>query len=171
MTARPVPSPVLPEPPSVEIKFEDAQTVWNRDADRASAARAAYKDERRAEERAAEDLRRAGAVQADDLEARVSVLEQRMDDVEQAIASLANGSVGFSDAASERLLQLETLTTKLDATLSTLRGVHRREVENLRSQLSASETAHVSLRCSIAISRKPSGGYPKNICAQLVAAP
>src|SRR5262249_1901484 len=87
---RPVPPPVLPEPPP--LVFEDAQTKWNKQAEAASAARAAYKAQaRRDEERAARTHARAVA-DAASIEDRLDALEARMDDVEQAIATLANGS-------------------------------------------------------------------------------
>jgi len=137
---RPVPPAVLPEP--APIDFEDAQTKWNREAEAADAARRAYKAQaRREEERAARTHARAVA-DAASIEDRLDALESRMDDVEQAIASLAQGSVGFSDAVTERLHAIEALVARLDNTLANLRGAHSREVEGLRSQLTASDVAH-----------------------------
>jgi len=136
---RPVPPPALPEPPPIE--FEDAQTVWNRDADRAAAARAAYKARARREEERALRVHARAVADASSIEDRLDALEARMSDVEEQLAILASASVGFGDAASERLLQLETLTTKLDGILETLRATHRREVGGLRDRLAATEAA------------------------------
>jgi len=136
--SKPSAPPPAPEPLPREVEVEDPIRKWCREAEEREQERADAKAAMRQQEREAEDLHRAGAAQANDLEARVSALEQRMDD----IATLANGSVGFSDAAVDRLSELETLTTKLSGVLETMRAVHERECGNLRAQLTAAETAH-----------------------------
>jgi len=50
--------------------------------------------------------------------------------------------VQFSNAAVERLNELAGLANKVDGTLTTMRAVHRREVDALRDRLAGSEAVH-----------------------------
>jgi multidrug efflux pump subunit AcrA (membrane-fusion protein) len=136
---RPVP-PVAREP-LPEIVFEDPLERYKREADAADAERAA---ELRRQERASERITRK---QANDLalEARVAELEARVDALEQAVSGfngVADGAVQFSNAAVERLNELAGLANKVDGTLTTMRAVHRREVDALRDRLAGSEAVH-----------------------------
>jgi hypothetical protein len=75
----------------------------------------------------------------------VAALETRLANIEhnlKAYGELARACTKFSDAVSARLHEIETLTVKLDATLITLNGAHKREVDNLRLQIATSENMH-----------------------------
>jgi hypothetical protein len=136
---KPPGAPPSPEPPPLVIETEEER--WRREANEAIAQRAA---ERRRQERASERIIRK---QASDLalEARVAALEERMDAIEQAISGfndVADGAAQFSSATVERLQELAGLANKVDGTLTTMRAVHRREVDALRDRLAGSEAMH-----------------------------
>jgi len=128
-----------PEPPPLEIKFESEAERWRREGTEYEQKRAAEKAKtRREEERTARAQARAVG-DAASVEDRLAALEQRMDSVEEQLSSLANGAMGFSDAVTSKLREFETLTVKLEATLTTLRATHQRECKALRDKLVASE--------------------------------
>jgi hypothetical protein len=136
--------PPSPEPPSFEIKFEGELERWKREADEFEAQRKAADAKRKREERA-DEAARLRAKQNNELEARVGALEERMSAVEQALAafnSVADGAAQFSSATVARLEELATLANKVDAALTTMRAVHRREVDALRDRLASSEAMH-----------------------------
>jgi hypothetical protein len=131
---RPVTPPApAPEPPP--LVFEDALTKWRREADEAAAASAAVYAKLKSQSQARDDV----------LIQHVNALERRLIVAEQSCASLgtlANGCVEFSGAVRAQLREFDLLTKKLEATLSTARAAHQREVDSLRSQLMAHVAMH-----------------------------
>jgi hypothetical protein len=115
----PAPAPT-PEPPPLIIETEEQR--WYREANAAIAQRAAADAERRAEERAANDVRAANWWAA--IDARI---EAKMVEHCRAFDELAKASAAFADAVSARLQELETLLTKLDATHAKMRAHDARE--------------------------------------------
>jgi hypothetical protein len=101
-----------PEPPPIEIKFEDPMDRWRREAAEQDARFAAERAAREREEREQrEALVRARAL--DGAEARITALEGRMDEVERQISELSRASGDFSDAVSQGLQSLDKQLEKL----------------------------------------------------------
>jgi hypothetical protein len=137
----PVPPPVredvrIPEPP-------DPVQEWREWHDARDVERQAAKAELRRKERAMHTEYEAGVdVRLVELERR---LVQRLAAVEQrleAFDAVANGTVTFSNAVTERLEELASLAHKVDKALETMRHVHARECDALRDRLAASEASH-----------------------------
>src|SRR5262249_45750565 len=125
-----------PEPPLV---IESEMDRYRREAEDFERKRAAFKAERRAEERAVEDLRRADA---NDLEDRVSGLEERMDAVEALVTELARSTVAFSDAVDSKLADLSSVLTKIRDGENTMLGKHEREYARLRDEFASERSIH-----------------------------
>jgi hypothetical protein len=140
--------PARPEPAApreVQVEFEDDMDRWRREADEADQVRAAAKAAMRREEQADVRHQRQAPDVLVELAARVSTLEDRVDAIAEALAgldTLANGTMTFSNAVTEKLEGLVTLTNKVDAAVTTLRFVHERECNALRDRLAASEAMH-----------------------------
>jgi hypothetical protein len=133
---KPPPEPLAPEP-TPEPPVPDPMQKWRADADAFVQQRAAESAKLKAASTptpwwAAHDV----------IMQHVTELEKRLVAVEQSIKSvneLARACTKFSDVVSARLHEIEDLTAKLDATLITLNGAHKREVDNLRLQIATSE--------------------------------
>jgi hypothetical protein len=124
-----------PPAPAPEPVFENTDPVqkWREHADAFAQQRAAERAKRRSAEH--------GAPWASVMQ-YVTALERRLANVEHNLATygeLARACTKFSDVVSMKLREIETLTVKLDATLSTVRSLHEREVGTLRAQIAASE--------------------------------
>jgi hypothetical protein len=120
---KPPGTPPAPEPPPIEIKFEDPLEKWKREADEADArreaARAAMRREERKEREAMTHARALGA----DAAARITALEGRMDEAERQISELSRAVSDFSDAVTGGFRSLEEQCAKLDTKLTELRAL------------------------------------------------
>jgi hypothetical protein len=133
---KPPPEPPTPEP-TPELPVPDPVRQWREQADEFERQRAAECAKLRAASTptpwwAAHDV----------IMQHVTELGKRLVAVEKSIKSvneLARACTKFSDVVSARLHEIEDLTAKLDATLITLNGAHKREVDNLRLQIATSE--------------------------------
>ena len=130
MSNEPPPPPEQParEPPPLIIESEADR--WRREANEAIAQRAAADAERRAEERAAKDVRAADWWAAIDAH-----IERRLAEHHRQFSELARAATEFADAVSARLEQLEKLLSKLNATHASLRAHDAREPIDLPNPL------------------------------------
>jgi hypothetical protein len=139
----PPPSPSPQRALPVNIVFEDAVAKWKREADEADRERARAKAEIRREERADRRAFFHRQQTAVDIEQRVAALEARMDNMEAAIATLAegmNGAATFSGNAAARFSDVETAFKALNTELDTMRAQHQSEYSALRDRVSGKET-------------------------------
>jgi hypothetical protein len=141
--APPAPRPEAYTPVSIEPV--DAIAKWAAEADAADREREANRARMRREERAAEAAALRTRQDSAELEQRLSSIEARLDVIEQhleAFNAVANGTMTFSNAVTERLEELASLANKAGVALETMRMVHAREVGALRDRLAASEASH-----------------------------
>jgi hypothetical protein len=110
-----------PEPPPIEIKFEDPMDRWRREADAATRQREAAKAAMQREQREGrEAMGRARAL--DGAEARIAALEERMAEAERQVAQLSRAVGDFSDAVNAGFLSLDKQLEKLSTLLTSLRA-------------------------------------------------
>jgi chromosome segregation ATPase len=133
-------APTPPPAPAPEpLVLEDDMDRWRREARESDTRRAEAKAELRRQ--AADDPALAGFAtigsRLDDLEQRVASIEQRL----ESIDTLADGAATFSSSVVAKMDEWENLTTRLSATLDTLRAVQDRQTEALRDRLAATEAA------------------------------
>jgi len=135
---KPPPAPA-PAPEPRPIVFEDDMDRHRREAREFDERRAAAKAELR---RKQDDSALAGFAA---IGARLDSIEQRLDEVERTVSSLyevAPAAAEFSNSVVGRMEQIETLTTRLSATLDTLRMIQDQQTKVLRDRLAAAESAH-----------------------------
>lgn len=128
-----------PPPP---LTFEDPVECWKREGTEQMRQRAAFKTAMRREEREAQRARVQDLAAND---ARLAALEQRLAAAERSMTmvhELARGCVEFSNAVDTKLHALEALSARLDATLTSMRGIHERECKALRDRLASAEAMH-----------------------------
>ena len=130
----------VPEPPPLVIETQEQR--WYRKANEDIARREAADALRRRQERE-DDRARAQVLAANDV--RLAELERRLAVAEASMVTIdefASGTAKFSDAVTSKLREFETLTAKLEATLTTLKHAHERECRALRDRLAASGATH-----------------------------
>jgi hypothetical protein len=118
---KPPGSPPSPEPPPVEIKFEDPMDRWRREAAEQEARFAAERAaSQRAEREGREAMARARAL--DGAMERIAALEGRMDQCEHEISALARAIENYSDAVNGALTNIDKQLEKLGTTLAEIRA-------------------------------------------------
>jgi hypothetical protein len=126
----------------VNIVCEDDVARWRREADEASAIRAANRAELKRETR---ESRRAAIVSRQEVTSlgdRVTELEQRMDAVEHVLAVLGegmNGAAAFTANAVARFEDTETAFKSLAAAIDTVRENTKSELAALRDRVGNKE--------------------------------
>jgi hypothetical protein len=137
-------TPPAPTPREARIPESDPVAEWAEEAEAFERKRASARAELRRESRADVHQRQASDLLVE-LAARVSALEDRVGSIAEALAgldTLANGTMQFSNAVTDKLEGLVTLANKVDAAVTTIRAVHAREVDSLRVRLASSEVMH-----------------------------
>jgi uncharacterized coiled-coil protein SlyX len=119
---RPPSAAPSPEPPPVEIKFEDPLERYKREANEQAARFEAERAKRKREERE-DEIARTRAVQNNELEARVAGLEERMAEAERQISELSRAVGDFSDAVNGGFASLDKQLAQLSAKLTEIRAL------------------------------------------------